>query len=583
MSATVFSLNVFQNAEPEVVWMRGKLHSRGELLRALEAPAISSDKDLVAAAYRKYGTACPSHLLGDFSFVIRNPATRSFFAARDTSGAVPFYYHVGASNFAVADLLSDLLDASNERHELDQSFAINSICAANYEFEQSAYRNYLKLRPGHSLNVGADRVTSCAYWHPDQISEVRRESSEEYAETFLGILDQAVSDRLPEGGKVGVHVTGGLDSACTTALTCQKAEVAPTGLAWQPPPTPETSAANEYECIDALCGQEGLTPIYCPPTADDIVDVLLRDATRVPTAFSLFNEWPVQRAAAERGVTAILSGFGGDQFASHNGAGYCRSLALSGRWGELAALGANLGHSQWKFVIRQLFDAIHSLLPPSLFEKYGSNQALGLSESASLARTFLPPNSKALLTEEHQQLLTARQPYLHPDLADQIGTHPRRRKSPVTSVRDSQINSYNRGILFDRIESWADSGARHGITYHYPLLDRRVMEFALSVPGQEFTNGQFSRLLFRRTLEPIVPATICWNRTKDDPQRANAMNESLRKGLAMIGSDLRTRTTLPSRSHFLDMPRLLRDLEADSLADRFKFGKLLLALRFLDF
>ena len=93
------------------------------------------------------------------------------------------------------------------------------------------------------------------------------------------------------------------------------------------------------------------------------------------------------------------------------------------------------------------------------------------------------------------------------------------------------------------MDAWAPNGARHGIEYRHPLLDRRVLDPARSVNA--------------------IPL--------------------MRSAIAEVGRELAVRPTAPSRAAYLEMPRLLADLSPDALGGTRKFGKRLHALQFLDF
>jgi len=49
------------------------------------------DIELIALAYRKWGSACVDHLLGDFAFCIWDRERRTLLGARDHFGVIPFY------------------------------------------------------------------------------------------------------------------------------------------------------------------------------------------------------------------------------------------------------------------------------------------------------------------------------------------------------------------------------------------------------------------------------------------------------------------------------------------------------------
>jgi len=60
-----------------------------------------------------------------------------------------------------------------------------------------------------------------------------------------------------------------------------------------------------------------------------------------------------------------------------------------------------------------------------------------------------------------------------------------------------------------RIEAWHQMALRFGFDYGYPLLDRRIVEWALSVPPETFRDGDHSRRVFRKAITGMVPDEVC--------------------------------------------------------------------------
>ena len=78
--------------------------------------------------------------------------------------------------------------------------------------------------------------------------------------------------------------------------------------------------------------------------------------------------------------------------------------------------------------------------------------------------------------------------------------------------------------MAEHIKGWAASGARRGIEYRYPLLDRRLLELALGLPPEQFRRGRWGRRLMRYGLRAVLPCDVCWNRLKRDPARSEPLN-----------------------------------------------------------
>ena len=209
---------------------------------------------------------------------------------------------------------------------------------------------------------------------------------------------------------------------------------------------------------------EGLQVFYRSPKARDVAAFLRRDGTRYDEG-SLVHEEVVQRAAAGLGVGVLLSGLGGDEGISFNGYGYYPELLRSGRvrelWRELGA------RSRWPLAAL-LAEAALPLVSPG-----------AASVVRRLRRRKLPFRKNA--------------PCLHPGFARRVRLLPAEAGPPRAGVRAMQLYLLQKGYLSRRMEGWAASGAHHGIEYRYPLLDRRVLEFALGLPPEQYRRGRWSR------------------------------------------------------------------------------------------
>ena len=150
-------------------------------------------------------------------------------------------------------------------------------------------------------------------------------------------------------------------------------------------------------------------------------------------------------------------------------------------------------------------------------------------------------------------------------------------------MRAKQAHRLQHDHLSRRIEAWATSGARHGIEYRYPLLDRRVLEFALGLPPEQYLRGRWSRWVMRRALDPVLPPEVCWNEDKRDPARGEPLRDAIAEALPMVRRAIEDRPAPPSRARYLDLPRLLEHLDPEHWRAGGCRAAVPKALHFLDF
>ena len=550
-----------------------RLDDRDALCDALGVPHPDrvglADGDLILRSYLQWGRECPNHLIGDYAFAVWDARTRTFFCARDHIGARPFYYAETVQGFAFASTVDVVLAAPGVSDEFDEAVVARALTRAGLdEAERTFFKDVRKLPPGHSLTFEVNAAERSAprlarYWQPEHAAAVRRLSDDDYAEEFLCLYRQAVAARVRGAAPVGVHLSGGLDSSGIAVLAARELRRSgrplPLAFSWLPDlagKPPDEVYAPEYERIDAVCRQEGCTVFHRAPNAEDMVRVLRLDGAR-PGVHVLASEEVVQRCAAERGVRVLLSGWGGDQGASFNGRGHRAHLLLSGRWGRLLALS--------RAPLRALADAALPLLHPK-------------------ARREL---RRLLRRPAHGAGDFSGGPWLqrwlaHPALARRHSVEPKRRRRVVT-MRQAMLWGLNNGAIVERIEGWAAGGARHGIEYRYPLLDRRLLEFALGLPPEQFLRGEWRRWLMRHALRGVLPASILWNRGKNDPARFDPMFNAFADALPLVRRLIEERAAPPSRARYVDLSCLLERLDADRFRAEPRWASIRAALQFLDF
>ena len=68
----------------------------------------------------------------------------------------------------------------------------------------------------------------------------------------------------------------------------------------------------------------------------------------------------------------------------------------------------------------------------------------------------------------------------------------------------------------------------------------------------------------RRALRSILPSVVCWQENKAaDPARMTSTLDAFADALPLVRRGLEVRVAPPARSGYVDMPRLLEELDAD--------------------
>ncbi|MEN9575818.1 MAG: hypothetical protein RL514_3673 [Verrucomicrobiota bacterium] len=499
---------------PLTVVADARLDGRPELCAALDVPsaerAMVSDEALLLRAWERWGEGCTEHLVGDYAFAVWDAGARRLFLARDHIGARPLFYWHTEREFAFATDLPALLAIPGVRRELDEvevGWLLLNLSPGAHDNVRTYYRGVRKLPFGHTLTVDDRGLRVARYWFPERLPDVRLARHADYVEQLYALVERAVGDCLRTRLPVGAHLSGGLDSSSVAVLAArlqrQRGAAVPTMFSWSPPPGSKPEE-TEHRRIVAICQQEGLTPLYTEATDDDERWMAELDISLRP-ALTMGLERSVQVRAAAQGVGLMLSGWGGDEGVSYNGRGLAADYLVRGEWGALAGY-LGLGRA-WRrpglalVALRAFWDsAVLPTLPAALWERLAYRQA----------------RSKR------------GEPFIRVEFAERIRPHLRTDVPHVREVpgsRRCQAALYYHGHVTARMESWAAFGAEHGLTYAYPLTDRRVLEFVYGVPPElHYQPGQ-GRVLYRHATSKLFPPAVPWDSVKQDPALAERQKE----------------------------------------------------------
>lgn len=502
-----------------------------------------TDAQLIAAAWRKWGTGLAEQLTGDFAIVIHDRESDRIHAFRDHIGACPLFYRLreGCAEFAGS---ITALAGTGRSAALDHEHIAAAVLGGHRTGPDGTfYRDIRRLPPGHRLTIEPGGSCDTHRWwnpviaQPDQARPIASLLAE-----GRDLLERAVQDRLRRDARLGLHLSGGLDSSAIVALAVPRLDAmgsTATGFAWQ-----GLGEGGESDRIRAAIELAGIAFDVPAVDAERIARLLREDWTTGPNRWNLLHEDAVQDAAAQRGIEAIYSGWGGDEAISFNGRGLQAEYFSALRFDKLARLAAKRNPRAIARVVREIWQQRRST--------------------------------------EHADGSTPRGTYLSKDFLASVSVPPFR-SVDMRSVHITLETLLGLGSVSARVEDWALSGRAKGIEYLYPLLDRRLMEFAYRLPSEVFRKGPVKRWFFREMVRGLVPGAIRTDPSKHEPLRTGELAGKLSKALRMLGEEVAARGSSMKRAEYFDMERLVADLRDPPKFGDPRLGHLRRAVQFLDF
>ena len=180
----------------------------------------SGDSEVILKAYHFWGEDCVTQLEGVFAFSIWDSGAKKLFLGRDRFGIKPLYYTLTDEYFRFASTVQALLDAGG----VDTSF---DTCALHHHLTLHAvvpaprtlFKGVKKLEPAHSMTVTRDaKLSKRRYWTLTA-GQVPVKSEQEWMHQLEVELTAAIKLRFEVSDvPVGVLLSGGLDSSLLVAL-----------------------------------------------------------------------------------------------------------------------------------------------------------------------------------------------------------------------------------------------------------------------------------------------------------------------------------------------------------------------------
>ncbi len=215
-----------------IVVFNGCIYNYRQLRAELEAVGheffSTSDTEVVAKSYARWGPACVEHFHGMFAFAIAERDTGRLILARDRLGIKPIYLDHTQKRLRFASTLPALLAAGGADTSLDRTalafyMTFHSVVPAPH----TILNGVRKLPPATVRVVEANgQVRDHRYWEAEFSRDPQRANSSEtdWQTVLLESLRTAVQRRMVSDVPVGVLLSGGIDSSLVVALLAESGQ-----------------------------------------------------------------------------------------------------------------------------------------------------------------------------------------------------------------------------------------------------------------------------------------------------------------------------------------------------------------------
>ncbi len=531
-----------------VLTMDARIDNREELMKVLDLPDRPleeiGDSEFILAAYQKWGEECPKHLLGDFAFAIWDQKKQQFFCARDHIGIKLFHFYLSDDLFVFSNDLLGILAHPNVPKDLDDEMVAKFLKWQGVRSKRSTFFEKIKkLPPATTLTISAAEMRKKEYWCIEDSPSIEYDSFEGYVEKLKELFDSAVEVRLRTNFPMASHLSGGIDSSPIAVFAARKLKKQEKKLyAFNWIDIPDHDEKYEYEAwnfsrrIAAL--EENIIHEEFSIDSAFMAKQYKEHNVLLNGTMAYWEENYVQNTVKNLGCRTLLSGWGGDEMISYNGYSYIPGLFSQGK----------------------IVQAFKYLFKENKYRKYSWVKFIKRTLSMMLPAWIIEFKEKMKKTSKSKikKILKIRQDdpfwykYLTKDFSTFMRTQSEKKYLRVSGVRKNQLAYYHNGHLMARIESWALLAFSHRFEYRYPLLDKRIVEFAMGIPEELFYPKEGKkRTLFKNAVSHLLPSDIVWFTKPHEVKVGHILLEKYTEAAKILQRESKREKYKPNKNKYL--------------------------------
>jgi asparagine synthase (glutamine-hydrolysing) len=494
-----------------VLSYNGEVYNPEELRPELEKRGIRwrghSDTEVILEGFEALGVvATAKRLIGMFALAWWDGRTRTLWLLRDRIGKKPLYYGCFDGTVLFGSQLKALMAHPACERAIDRDALAGYLRFGYFPSTRSVLNGIRQVRPGTALAIRADGHGSGepiehVYWDACEVAArgLAAANGHDITDELEHLLEDAVRRRMVADVPLGAFLSGGIDSSTVVALM-QKQSSRPVKTFSIGFNEPRYNEAPYAKAVAEHLGTDHTELYVAPQAALELIPKLAEwydepfaDASQIPTL--------LVAELARRHVTVALSGDGGDELfhgypwyrfgarlGSINGA-----LPLAARRG-LAALLTAPSPTAW--------DCLAHLVPAARRPERVGDRAHKLAAWMSLPNHDLLFREIRSLWSDPESLVPGATEPVEP-----IWTGSARNAVPEFNDRMSVIDmlTYLPDDILTKVDRATMAVSLEG---RCPILDHRVIEFALRLPRELKIAGTRTKIILRDVLARHVPRAL---------------------------------------------------------------------------
>lgn len=480
----------------------GYLTNHLEVATDLEARGVvlsnRSDAQIAMRAYEAWGDDCAQRLQGEFAMIVADHRRGRLFATRDHLGFVPLYFLRDDSRLIIASDFRTIAALKPKALEPNRRYLAQTLTNRWYLRDETPWKQIKRLKRAHFMSFDGASLSERKYWSPPTDVTIRYKSDAEYAEHYREVLFDCVRRSSRAHHKVGVAVSGGLDSSAIfsvgDALEQDNKWLAP-GLHGYSLAAAEDSNAFELPYARAVATHLG-RELSELPLFDPNVDYYTKDAQwhlDIPSPSNAAMMLTMEQQVVQDGSRVMLNGIGGDEWLQGHAHSYLEFLDDKDITGFGRAFGWEMDAQGFLPAFKQCARQTAGWLAPYGFREAVRRKMRAKRRRDDKALRWLAPELRIALKEAEEEFEAS---------------------LPGNPMEWSKINlaTTPRGDLTHSMMRRQRN--RIGLEARHPMLYRPFIEFSLATPAHIKRRGAVTKVIHRLAMEPYLPKKVLERTTK---------------------------------------------------------------------
>lgn len=447
--------------------------------------------------------------VGMFAVAIWDSKSKNLSLVRDRMGEKPIYYGWVNGNFIFASELKAIQSFPLFNNSINRNALALFLKHCSIPEPYSIYENIFKLESGSSLsiNVNSQEVKKKQYWSIEKMVNENnqpsfRGSSNQAIESLENLISNAVSIQMQADVPLGAFLSGGVDSSVVVALMQKQSykKVNTFSIGFDQKEYNEAEHAKKVanhigtnHCETYISGKEVLDIV---PLLPKIYSEPFSEASQIPTFL-------VSKIAKEK-VTVSLTGDGGDELFC----GYSRYQLANKSWSKSSKVPYFLRSNLFKGVSKMPIGFLEMIFKPLEGKVDKNGKEINFVDKILKAAPLLNFNEK--------------KEFYHKGFM----THNLDATDWVLKSEESQTKFQNNKLKIDsffaemmaidlmtylpnnNLTKLDRAGMSNSLETRVPLLDHRIVEFAMSLPMEYKLRNGVDKWVLREVLYKYVPKRL---------------------------------------------------------------------------